>query len=91
MEFFLVEFQGFFFGSFGSIGHITFSWFFYTKYATGGSSTYEDFSKETSSRLILQAIDGEDFLAIYIGQTKDSLDIIEAFLKLALVKEHDHI
>lgn len=65
--------------------------FFHTKYASDTSSSDEDFSEETSAFLVFKAVDGEDFLAVHIGKTKDSLDLVEAFTELALVKQHHNV
>ena len=58
---------------------------------TGLPSPDEYFTEETASFLVLQTVDGEDFLAVYIGQTEYRLDGIEAFFELALVEQHHHI
>lgn len=91
LQLFLVELQGFLFCSLGGIGHIALMGFFHTKYASDTSSSDEDFSEETSAFLVFKAVDGEDFLAVHIGKTKDSLDFVEAFSELALVKQHHNV
>ena len=64
---------------------------FHTIHITCLSSPDKNFTEETASFLILQTVDGEDFLAVHIGQTEYSLDGVESFLELALVEQHHHI
>ena len=91
LQLFLVEFQCFLLGSLGGIGHITLVRFLDTIDITLESATDEDFTEEGSSFLIFQTVDGEDFSALYISQTKDLLDFSKPFLELALIQKHRHI
>ena len=91
LQLFLVELQGFLLGSLRGVGHITLMRFFHTKDCSYRATTDEDLSEEAASFLVLQAIDGEDFLAIDIGQTKDGFNLIKSLTELRLVKQHHHI
>ena len=90
-QLFLIEFQSLFLRSFRRIGHIAFPRLFNTEDIAGKTTTNEHFSEESPAFLVLQSIDGKDLAAFHIGQAKDSLDVIETLLELALVKQHDNI
>ena len=81
-----VELQSLLLGAFSGVGHVAFMRFLHTIHIAGTSSTDKHFSEEATAFFILQSVDGEDFLAIHIGQTKDRFDGIKAFFELALVK-----
>ena len=65
--------------------------FLHTIHIAGLSSSDEHFTEETAPFLILQTVNGEDFLAVHIGQTEYRLDGVKTFLELALVEQHHHI
>ncbi len=48
-------------------------------------------SEETTTFFILKSVDRKNLLAIYIGQSEDSFNGIEAFTELALVKQHHNV
>ena len=65
--------------------------FFHSKDCTDRATTDEDLAEEAASFLVLQAIDGEDFLAINISQAKDGFDFVKSLTEFCLVKQHHHI
>ena len=58
---------------------------------TDAATADEDFTEEAATLLVLQSVDGKDFLAIDIGQSEDGLDVVKPFAELALVKQHHHV
>ena len=90
-QFLLVELQRFLLGSFSCIGHVAFMWFFDSKDCRILTSTDEYLSEEASTFLVFKSVDGEYLSTIDFGESKDSLDLIETFLELALIEEHNHI
>ena len=55
------------------------------------TSTDEYLSEEASTFLVFKSVDGEYLSTIDLGESKDSLDLIETFLEFALIEEHNHI
>ena len=90
-QFCLVEFQRFFFRPFGGVSHVAFPRFLHAIDFAGRTTPDEYFPEETASFLVLQSVNGKDFLAVRFRQSENSLDVVEAFLELALVKKHHHI
>ena len=76
LQLFLVELQGFLLGSLGGVGHIALMGFFHSKDRTDRTTTDEDFTEEATPFLVLQTVDGEDFLAIDICQAKDGFNLV---------------
>lgn len=76
----LVELQGFLLGSLGGIGHIALARFLDSEDFADLATTDEHFSKEGTSIFVVQSVDGEDLLAIYIGQTQYLLNLTETLL-----------
>ncbi len=76
-QFLFIEFQGFFLRPLRGVGHVTFSWFFYTVHAAGRSPADEHLAEETAPFLVLQPVDGKYFLAVHVSKAEDSLDFID--------------
>lgn len=91
LQFSLVEFQGFFLGSFRRIGHVTLMRLLYTIHSACRTPTDKYLTEERTPLFILQSVDGKDFLAVHVCQSEYRLDSIKAFTELALVKQHYHI
>ncbi len=90
-QFPFIEFQGFFLRPLRGVGHVTFSWFFYTVHAAGRSPADEHLAEETAPFLVFQPVDGEYLLAVHVSKAEDSLDFIEPLTELALVEQHHHV
>src|SRR5574344_2311236 len=91
LQLFLVELQGFLLGSLSGVGHIALMGLFHSQDRTDRTTTDEDFPEEAAPFLVLQTVDGEDFLAIDIVQSNDGFYLIETLAELCLVEQHHDI
>ena len=81
----LVELQGFLLGFLRGIGHVARRWLLHSKNLAVLPSLQEYFLEWASAFLVVQTVDGEDFLAVVVGEGEGGLDVIELVLELALV------
>ena len=70
-QFCLVEFQRFFFRPFGGVSHVAFPRFLHAIDSAGRTTPDEYFPEETASFLVLQSVNGKDFLAVRFRQSEN--------------------
>ena len=69
LQFMLIEFQCLLLSSLGGVGHIALVRLLHTIHSARRSTSDKHLTEETSSLLVIQAVDSEYLLAIHIRQS----------------------
>ena len=87
----LVDFQCLFLGALGCVGPIALGRFLHTIDIGVLAAADPHFLKVAATVMVVEGVDGEDLLLLYLRQAEDGTDVIVPVLELALVEENFHI
>ncbi len=86
-----IDLQGFLLGLLRGIADIALPRLLDTKNIAFRAALDEDFLEGTATLLVVEAVNGENLLAVDVRQGKGGLDVIKLVLELALVEEHEDV